>query len=73
MERIILYPNTPEFELFEKLQPEIKESLLQAFIAGFKAGQQVKSDYTDEQIKYFYDEYCNDFQPLESKYLILKD
>jgi hypothetical protein len=55
------------------LQPEIKESLLQAFIAGFKAGQQVKSDYTDEQIKYFYDEYCNDFQPLESKYLILKD
>jgi alpha-beta hydrolase superfamily lysophospholipase len=31
MERIILYPNTPEFELLEKLQPMIKEQMYQAF------------------------------------------
>jgi hypothetical protein len=73
MERIILYPNTPEFELLEKLKPEIKKSLLQAFIAGFKAGHQLTSNYTDQEIESFYNEFCNDLEPLETKYIILKN
>ena len=71
MERIILYPNTPEFELLEKLKPIIEDSLLKAFTAGFKAGQQLPSYYTDEQIKMFYDEFSNDLEPLEVKHIIL--
>ena len=71
MERIILYQNTPEFELFEKLQPMIKEQMFEAFKAGFIQGDSNKYGYTDELIKIRFEKYCNDSEPLEVKHIIL--
>jgi hypothetical protein len=39
MERIILYPNTPEFELFEKLKPIIKQAIFDAYSNGYFLGE----------------------------------
>jgi hypothetical protein len=48
MERIILYPNTPELELFKKLQPMIKEQIFEAFKAGFINGNLIETKYFNE-------------------------
>ena len=73
MERIILYPNTPEFELLEKLQPMIQEQIYEAFKVGFKYGHIQVSDYNEEQIKNFFKMYCKDkdAELLEVKHIIL--
>jgi hypothetical protein len=76
MERIILYPNTPEFELFGKFQPMIKEQMYEAFKVGFKYGHIQVSDYNEEQIKKFFkmyseDNVLKDNEPLEFKHIIL--
>ena len=73
MERIILYPNTPEFELLEKLQPMIQEQIYEAFKVGFKYGHIQVSDYNEEQIKKFFKMYCKDkdAELLEVKHIIL--
>ena len=73
MERIILYSNTPEFELLEKLQPMIQEQIYEAFKVGFKYGHIQVSDYNEEQIKKFFKMYCKDkdAELLEVKHVIL--
>ena len=73
MERIILYPNTPEFELLEKLQPMIKEQMYQAFKAGFIQGESHKYGYTEKLLQVRFEHYCNDGEPLEVKHIILND
>jgi hypothetical protein len=76
MERIILYPNTPEFELFEKLQPMIQEQMYEAFKAGFNRGNLIETKYFNEHkeeiIKESFELYLKlDAEPLEVKHITL--
>jgi hypothetical protein len=72
MERIILYPNTPEFELFEKLKPIMKEQVYEAFKAGFLIGYN-EYGFTEERIKMFFAKYSINAEPLEVKHLTFED
>jgi hypothetical protein len=73
MERIILYPNTPEFELFEKLKPIMKEQVYEAFKAGFKRGHTQVSNYNEEQIERAFKIYSKNSEPVEVKHLTFED
>jgi hypothetical protein len=73
MERIILYPNTPEFELFEKLKPIMKEQVYEAFKAGFIQGNSHKDGYTEKLIEVRFQHYNKDSEPLEVKHLTFED
>jgi len=74
MERIILYPNTPELELFEKLQPMIKEQMYQAFKAGFINGNLIETKYFNEHKEELIKESFELYMKLvETKHIILKD
>jgi hypothetical protein len=70
MERIILYPNTPEFEIFEKLKPIMKEQVYEAFKAGFKRGHTQVSNYNEEQIELAFKIYSKDTEPLQVKFIL---
>jgi hypothetical protein len=76
MERIILYPNTPELELFKKLQPMIKEQIFKAFKAGFINGNLIETKYFNEHkeelIKQSFELYMKlDTEQFETKHIIL--
>jgi hypothetical protein len=76
MKRIILYPNTPELELFKKLQPMIKEQIFEAFKSGFINGNLIETKYFNEHkeelIKESFELYMKlDTEPLEIKHITL--
>jgi len=73
MERIIIYPNTPEFELFDKLKPLIQEQMYEAFKAGFKNGHLLVTNYKEEQIERSFKSHFQDAQILEVKHLTISN
>jgi|APFre7841882793_1041355.scaffolds.fasta_scaffold01238_3 hypothetical protein len=73
MEKIIIYPNTPESKLFDKLKPLIQEQIYEAFKEGFKNGHLLVTDYKEEQIQKSFNRYFINADILEVKHLTISN